>query len=151
MIEVNKSQLAAQLGVKPSMVTKHVKSGVLDGCYTPNGKKLYLEKAIQAISLSRKRGSSTPAEQVSLDEVSGNKETSVDAKILLNGVIVPDSYSYSFHRSNQNGKGTLTIATTMINISVNDRLAVEAQRINGTGGMSFIGGACRLFIKKVVR
>jgi len=56
MIEVNKSELAAQLGVKPSMVSKHVKSGVLDECYTPNGKKLYLEKAIQAISLSKKRG-----------------------------------------------------------------------------------------------
>ena len=57
MVEVNKSELAAQLGVKPSMVSKHVKSGVLDGCYTPNGKKLYLEKAIQAIALSRKKGS----------------------------------------------------------------------------------------------
>lgn len=65
MVEVNKSQLAAQLGVKPSMVTKHVKSGVLDDCFTPNGKKLYLEKALEAISLSRKRGADVVEEDKS--------------------------------------------------------------------------------------
>ena len=64
MIEVNKSQLAAQLGVKPSMISKHVKKGVLDDCFTPNGKKLYLEKAVQAIAMSKKKSSDVvPAEE----------------------------------------------------------------------------------------
>lgn len=68
MIEVNKSELAKQLGVSSPMVTKYVKSGVLDECFTPSGKKLYLEKAMQAIAMSKKRGSDEPAEETELDK-----------------------------------------------------------------------------------
>jgi len=55
MTEVTKTQLAQNLGVSAAMISKHVKSGVLDGCFVKGGKKLYLEKAIQAIALSKKR------------------------------------------------------------------------------------------------
>ena len=68
MIEINKSQLAKQLGVSSPMVTKYVKSGVLDECFTPNGKKLYLEKATQAIAMSKKRGSDAPVEEREIDK-----------------------------------------------------------------------------------
>lgn len=56
MTEVTKGELAKQLGVSGAMVSKHVKSGVLDKCFTPNGKKIYLEKAIDALEKSRQRG-----------------------------------------------------------------------------------------------
>lgn len=54
MTEVTKSELAAIADISPSMVSKHVRKGVLDRCYTPNGKKLYLEKALAAIAEARK-------------------------------------------------------------------------------------------------
>lgn len=54
MTEVTKGELAVHLGVSSAMISKHVRSGALDKCYTPNGKKLYLEKSIQAIESSRK-------------------------------------------------------------------------------------------------
>jgi len=72
MIEVNKSELAKQLGVSSPMVTKYVKSGILDECYTPNGKKLYLEKATQAIAMSKKRGQDVPTEVTELDKAMEN-------------------------------------------------------------------------------
>jgi predicted transcriptional regulator len=54
MTEVTKGELAVHLGVSGAMVSKYVRTGILDKCYTQNGKKLYLEKSIQAIESSRK-------------------------------------------------------------------------------------------------
>lgn len=88
MTEVNKSQLAKHLGVKPSMVTKHVKSGILDKCFTSNGKKLYLERAIEAIAFSRKRDNDktikdTVPKNVQNDSSLFNEESSDELKFLL--------------------------------------------------------------------
>lgn len=79
MTEVNKTQLAKKLGVSSAMVSKHVKSGILDKCFTPNGKKIYLEKAIKSIELSKKR------------EVSNNLfEVTTPKEIINNKTIVND-------------------------------------------------------------
>lgn len=48
MIEVNKKELAREIGKTGAIVTKLAKEGVLDGCFTPTG-KIDLEGAIKAI------------------------------------------------------------------------------------------------------
>ena len=48
MIEVNKKELAREIGKTGAIVTKLAKEGVLDGCFTPRG-KIDLKKAIEAI------------------------------------------------------------------------------------------------------
>lgn len=55
MTVVSKSELARHLGVKPPMITKYVKKGLLDKCFDPTGKKLILEKALEVIEKSRVR------------------------------------------------------------------------------------------------
>ncbi len=55
LTEVTKAELARYLEVSSPMISKHVKSGILDKCFTPNGKRLYLEKATIAIKLSKRR------------------------------------------------------------------------------------------------
>ena len=69
MTEVNKSQLAKHLGVKPPMVTKHIKSGILDKCFTRNGKKLILEKAVEAIALARKSDSKSVIDVITPSDI----------------------------------------------------------------------------------
>ena len=49
MQEVNKTELAKKINKSGAIVTRLISSGILDDCFTPNGKKLYLEKAIKAI------------------------------------------------------------------------------------------------------
>ena len=78
MTEVNKSELAKHLGVKPPMVTKHIKSGTLDKCFTPNGKKLYLEKAVQAIALSQKKDSKKIVEVMTPQDVKDDENLFTD-------------------------------------------------------------------------
>ena len=48
MIEVNKKELAREIGKTGAIVTKLAKEGVLDGCFTSTG-KIDLESAIKAI------------------------------------------------------------------------------------------------------
>lgn len=74
MTEVNKSELAKYLDVRPSMVSKHVKAGTLDKCFTPNGKKLFLEKAVQAIALSQKRDPKKTIEMTIPNEIKNNSD-----------------------------------------------------------------------------
>jgi len=47
--EVSKAELAKEINRSAAIVTLLVNSGILDKCFTPDGKKLYLEKAITAI------------------------------------------------------------------------------------------------------
>ncbi len=88
MTEVNKAELAKHLGVSPPMVSKYVKSGILDKCFTPNGKKIYLEKAVRAIALSKKRDTTqivnvaTPNE-IKEDEQIFNEESNGELEALL--------------------------------------------------------------------
>lgn len=49
MEEVNKSQLAKKINKSGAIVTRLISSGILDNCFTPNGKKLFLDKSIKAI------------------------------------------------------------------------------------------------------
>jgi len=78
MTEVNKSELAKHLGVKPPMITKHIKAGTLDKCFTPNGKKLYLEKAVQAIALSQKKDSKKIVEVMTPSEIKEDENLFTD-------------------------------------------------------------------------
>ena len=52
MEEVTKSELAKIIGKSAATVTNLVQARVLDNCFTPTG-KIYLEKAINAITLSK--------------------------------------------------------------------------------------------------
>lgn len=88
MAEVSKSELAKYLGVSQAMVSKHVKSGILDKCFSPNGKKLILEKAIQAIALSKTKDTtllvkSTIPNEIKNNESLDNKETQNELVALL--------------------------------------------------------------------
>ena len=74
MTEVNKGQLATHLGVKAPMITKHVKAGTLDNCFTPDGKKLYLEKAVKAITLGKKRDYRKITETITPTNIQDDKE-----------------------------------------------------------------------------
>ena len=49
MEEVNKSQLAKKINKSGAIVTRLISSGILDNCFTANGKKLFLDKSIKAI------------------------------------------------------------------------------------------------------
>ncbi len=94
MTEVNKSQLAEHLGIKPSMITKHVKSGTLDKCFTANGKKIYLEKAVEAIALARKRDTKktvndTIPEDIEDDKSIFNEESTAELQSLLRAAKSP--------------------------------------------------------------
>ena len=52
MKEVSKSELAKIIGKSGATVTNLVQARVLDNCFTPTG-KIYLEKAINAITISK--------------------------------------------------------------------------------------------------
>jgi len=52
--EVSKSELAKAIGKSGATITKLVKEGVLDNCFTPGG-KIYLKKALDAIT--KRKGS----------------------------------------------------------------------------------------------
>lgn len=49
MTQVSKSGLAKEINKSPAIVTRLINSGILDSCFTPDGKRMYLEKAITAI------------------------------------------------------------------------------------------------------
>lgn len=91
MTEVTKGELAVHLGVSGAMVSKYVRTGILDKCYTPNGKKLYLEKSIQAIESSRKdfKKEHSPAPQNSIDPNIYNTENIEELDALLISVENP--------------------------------------------------------------
>ncbi len=52
---VNKKELAQALGVSAPYISKVVKQGRFDNCFTPDGKRLYLDKAISAYQKSMSR------------------------------------------------------------------------------------------------
>lgn len=93
MTEVTQAELSRQLGVSKSMIYKHVKSGILDKCFAPNGKKIYLEKAIQAIALSKKRdfddGIEKSIPKNYKDKGLLNKDTESELKKLLSSAKTP--------------------------------------------------------------
>lgn len=53
MTEVNKGELAAYIKKSNAIVSRLANDGVLNECYTSNGKKIYLEKAIKAIIMNK--------------------------------------------------------------------------------------------------
>lgn len=93
MKEVTKTQLAKHLGITPAMVSKHVRKGTLDKCYTSNGKKLYLEKAVAAISEARRDFVSPMSPHIepkkSDEDIVYSEEDISDINELLRGVSNP--------------------------------------------------------------
>lgn len=88
MTEVNKAELAKHLGVSSPMVSKYVRAGILDKCFTPNGKKIYLEKALKAIALSRKKDTNKIVNVITPEDVKENKqifneESNIELEALL--------------------------------------------------------------------
>lgn len=81
MTEVSKSQLAKEIERDPSVVTKYVKKGILDGCFTPNGKKIYLEKALKAIT-DYKGETENETPNASEAIYSGDNKSELDALLL---------------------------------------------------------------------
>jgi len=64
---VTKGQLARELGVSAPYISKIVKQGKLDECFTPDGKKLYLVKSIKAYQKSltmNKRGNDQKGKRI---------------------------------------------------------------------------------------
>ena len=49
MNEVSKTELAKAINKSGAIVTRLINQGILDKCFTKNGKKLYLDKSIKAI------------------------------------------------------------------------------------------------------
>lgn len=55
MEAITKAELARRVGVNRSMIAKYVKSGLLDECYTDDGKKVFYELAKEVIDKSRQK------------------------------------------------------------------------------------------------
>lgn len=49
MEEVTKAELARKINKSGAIITRLINQGVLDKCFTPNGKKLFLDKSLIAI------------------------------------------------------------------------------------------------------
>lgn len=62
MKEVNKSELAKAIGKSNAVITKIVKAGVLDGCFTPQG-KINLKEALTAIERYKGRDYINPIDE----------------------------------------------------------------------------------------
>ena len=58
--KVTKSELARHIGKTPQYISKLVRQGLFDRCMTPDGKKIYLEKALEALTKGRKRDFAPP-------------------------------------------------------------------------------------------
>ena len=52
--KVTKSELAREMGVTPQYISKLVGQGFFDKCMTPDGKKIYLNRALETVSKGRK-------------------------------------------------------------------------------------------------
>ena len=55
MTKVNKGELAKKIGKSGAIVTRLINDGVLNSSFTPDGKKIFLEKAIHAIIMNKGR------------------------------------------------------------------------------------------------
>lgn len=86
MEEVNKKELAERLSISPQMVTKHVRSGTLDKCFTSNGKKLYFEKAAKAILNSQANPNDTLLNIFKEKDIDPAKKT-----ITNDGLLTPEN------------------------------------------------------------
>ncbi|MCD6432951.1 MAG: hypothetical protein J7L21_02825 [Sulfurimonas sp.] len=53
MTEVNKGELAKHIGKSAAIVSRLINNGIMNDCFTPSGKKIYLEKALKAITLAK--------------------------------------------------------------------------------------------------
>ena len=60
LTSVTKSELARHIGKSPQYISKLVRQGVFDKCMTPDGKKIYLEKALETLTKGRKRDFKPP-------------------------------------------------------------------------------------------
>lgn len=63
-----------------------------------------------------------------------------------NGVIVPGSYSYGYHRNVDNGENTVS-ATVIVSITSGDYIRVRIKEKNG--GIVTLANACRLTIEEI--
>ena len=52
--KVTKSELAREIGKTPQYISKLVRQGLFDKCMTPDGKKIYLNRALETLSKGRK-------------------------------------------------------------------------------------------------
>ena len=52
--KVTKSELAREIGKTPQYISKLVRQGLFDKCMAPDGKKIYLNKALEALSKGRR-------------------------------------------------------------------------------------------------
>lgn len=71
MTEVSKSELAKNINKSGAIVTRLISNGILDDCFTPNGKKLYLEKSIKAII--KAKGSDYLSKEIIIENTTSDK------------------------------------------------------------------------------
>lgn len=78
----------------------------------------------------------------------GTNRTISSARITINGVPVTGSTSYMYNRTAERGQGTCTI-TILQNLTVNDTINVEINRLVGNSTVTSVASACRLFVSRV--
>jgi hypothetical protein len=78
----------------------------------------------------------------------GNNRTISSARVTINGVPVTGSTSYMYNRTAQRGHGTCTI-NIMQNLTANDTINIEINRLVGTSTVTSIASACRIFVARV--
>ena len=78
----------------------------------------------------------------------GVNRTISSARITINGVPVTGTTSYMYNRTAERGHGTCTI-NIMQNLTINDTINVEINRLLGTSTVTSIASACRLFVSRV--
>jgi hypothetical protein len=89
---VTKSELARHIGKTPQYISKLVKQGMFDKCMTPDGKKIYLEKALEAMTKGRKRGFAppiAPPKNAAEDPAIYNEESVKELEELLSEAVSP--------------------------------------------------------------
>ena len=77
-----------------------------------------------------------------------NNRTISETVTRVNGVTVPGSYAYGYHRTIAEGLQTTT-STTRVLLAANDVITIAGRVFAGGGSIQTIAGACRLNIKNV--
>jgi hypothetical protein len=73
--------------------------------------------------------------------------SSLEAVLQVNGVNVPGTYAYSYHRNTASGEDTATMSDVPVSLTTGDVVRVQIREI--AGGILTLAEACRLTIKEI--